>query len=139
MFVLAAFHLFTYWQIFLSLRLEFPSFRTCLEFQTEVHSMHLGLKISGVEIAFLSAWRRGYSLNYILWCTGVVNANLNQRTILLIFAPQVYTNCQCRCTPEGLLAYLWCAFYMECTLGFKGTYRITSLHDSKILEEITDA
>ena len=30
------------------------------------HSMHLGPKISGVELAFMLAWRRGYSLNYTL-------------------------------------------------------------------------
>ena len=32
----------------------------------KVHSMHLGQKISGVELAFPSAWRRGYCLNYNL-------------------------------------------------------------------------
>ena len=38
-----------------------------------VHFMHLGPKISGVDLAFLSAWRRGNSLNHTLWRTGVIN------------------------------------------------------------------
>ena len=33
----------------------------------KVHSMHLGSKTSGVELAFPSVWRRGYCLNYNLW------------------------------------------------------------------------
>ena len=37
-----------------------------------VLSMPLGPKISGVELAFLSALRREYSLNYALWRTGVI-------------------------------------------------------------------
>ena len=39
---------------------------------TMVLSMQLGPKISGVELALLSAWRREYSLNYALWRTGVI-------------------------------------------------------------------
>ena len=39
--------------------------------------MHLGPKTSLVKLAFLSVWQSGYSLNYILWRTGVINANLN--------------------------------------------------------------
>ena len=69
--------------------------------------MHLGQKISGVELAFMSAWRRGCSLVYILWCTGVIKCK-SQRTVLLIFAPQVYANLQRWRTPEELL---------ECTLA----------------------
>ena len=37
---------------------------------TKVHSMHLGLKISGAELALLSVWRREYSLIYVLWRPG---------------------------------------------------------------------
>ena len=70
----------------------------------EVHSMRLGPKISGVELAFLSAWRRRHSLNYTLWCTGVVKCK-SQRTVLLIFVPQVYANLQSlRTSEEELLA-----------------------------------
>ena len=32
--------------------------------KTKMHSMQLGLKISGMELAFLSAWQCGHSLNY---------------------------------------------------------------------------
>ena len=53
-----------------------------------VHSMHLSPRISGVELAFPSAWRRGYSLNYNLWRTGAIKGK-SPRTVLLIFAPQV--------------------------------------------------
>ena len=66
---------------------------------TKVQSMHLGPKISGVELAFLSAWRRGYTL----WRTGAIKWN-SQRTVHFIFALQVYANLQAWRTREELLA-----------------------------------
>ena len=81
----------------------------------KVHSMHLGPKISGVKLAFPSAWRRGYCLNYNPWCTGAIKGK-SPRTVLLIFAPQVYANLQLWRTPEMLLAYLRREVYKECTL-----------------------
>ena len=83
---------------------------------TKVHSMHLGPKISGVELAFPSPWRRGYCLNYNLWRTGAIKSR-SPRTVRLIFAPQVYANLQLWRTPEMLLAYLRREVYTECTLG----------------------
>ena len=77
--------------------------------------MHLGPKISGVQLDLLSAWRRGYSLSYILWRAGVKECR-SRRTVLLIFALQVYANLQPWRTPEDLLAYLRREFYTECTL-----------------------
>ena len=64
--------------------------------------MHLGQKISGVELTFLSAWRCGYVV------------------VVLIFAPQVYANLHPWRTPEELLALLRRELYMECTLGEEG-------------------
>ena len=78
--------------------------------------MNLGLKISGVELACLSGWWRGYSLNYTLWRTGVIKSKC-RRSISLIFAPQVYPKFQRRRTPEEQLAYLGCEFYTECALA----------------------
>ena len=58
----------------------------------KVHSMHLGPKISGVELAFPSAWRRGYSLNYNLWRTGATKSK-SPCSVLLIFgaSPLLYS------------------------------------------------
>ena len=63
--------------------------------------MHLGSKISGVELAFLSAsapkiystayWHNKMQISTYAFC---------------IFAPQVYANPQSRCKPEQLVAYL---------------------------------
>ena len=58
-----------------------------------VHSMHLDPKISGMDLAFLSACRRGYSLNHTLWGTGVINCK-SRRMVLLIFKPQMYASPQ---------------------------------------------
>ena len=77
--------------------------------------MHLGPKISGVGLAFPSAWRRGYYLIYNVWRTGAIKSK-SPRTVLLIFAPQVYANLHLWRTPGMLLAYLWREFYTECTL-----------------------
>ena len=48
--------------------------------QAKVHSIYLGPKISGVELAFLLAWRRGYSLNYALWRTSLIKYK-SRRTV----------------------------------------------------------
>ena len=72
-------------------------------FKSTVHSMHLGPIISGVELDFLSAWRRRDSLSYTLWRTGVKECR-SRRTVLLIFALQVYANLQPWRSPEDLLA-----------------------------------
>ena len=77
--------------------------------------MHLSPKISGVELPFLSAWWRGYNLNYALWHTGVIQCQF-RLTILSIFAPEAYANLQRWRTLEELLAYLRREVYMECTL-----------------------
>ena len=84
--------------------------------QAKVHSMHLGPKISGVELAFPSAWRRGYSLKYNLWRMGATKSR-SPHTVLLIFAPKVYANLHLWRTPETLLAYLRREVYTECTLA----------------------
>ena len=80
-----------------------------------MHSMQLGPKISGVKLTFSSAWGRGYSLNYTLWCTDVIKCKFGQ-TVRLIFAPQVYANFQHWRTPEELLASLQCEISMGWTL-----------------------
>ena len=69
----------------------------------KVHSMHLGLKISGVDLPFLSTCRCGYSLNHTLCRTGVINC-MSRRTFLLIFTPQMYASPQPWRIPEELLA-----------------------------------
>ena len=74
-----------------------------------VHSMHLGLKISGVELAFFELGL--YSLAY--WR----NKCKSRRAVLVIFTPQVYANCQRWRTLEELLAYLQREVYTECTLA----------------------
>ena len=66
--------------------------------------MHLGPKISGVELVFLSAWKSGYSLHYTIRCTGAKKI-IYQHAALLIFAPQVYDNFVCWHTPEELLLH----------------------------------
>ena len=53
--------------------------------------MHLGLKISGVELAFLLTWWHGYSLNNMHRHTGITKCT-SLCMVLLIFAPQVYAN-----------------------------------------------
>ena len=59
--------------------------------------------ISGAELAFLSAWRHKYSLNYARWRTGVLICK-SRCTSLLIFARQVYANLKHWRTPAELLA-----------------------------------
>ena len=81
----------------------------------KVHSMHLGPKISSVELAFSSAWWHGYSLNYNLWRMGTIKSK-SPHMVLLIFAPQVYTNLHLWRTPEMLMAYLQREVYTKCTL-----------------------
>jgi len=66
--------------------------------------MHLGPKISGVELVFLSAWKSGYSLHYTIRCNGAKKF-IYQHTALLIFAPQVYDNFVCWRAPEELLPH----------------------------------
>ena len=61
--------------------------------------MQLGPKISGVESAFLSMWRCGYSFNCSLWRTSVIKYK-SPRMALLIFAPQVNPNVKCWRTPD---------------------------------------
>ena len=78
--------------------------------------MQLGPNISGVELAFLSVWQRGFSLNYKLWRTGAIKCK-SGRMIFLILTPQVYVNSQRWRTPELLLAQLWREVYTECTLA----------------------
>ena len=92
-------------------------FRTLGFLYAKVHSMHLGPKISSVELAFPSAWRRGYCLNYNLWRTGAIKSK-SPRTVLLIFAPQVYANLQLWRTHEMLLAYLRREVCTECALAY---------------------
>ena len=77
--------------------------------------MHLRPKISGIELAFLLARWRGYSLSYTLWHTGVIKCK-SRRTALLNFKHQVSAKPQSWRTPEVLLAYLRREFYTECTL-----------------------
>jgi len=79
--------------------------------------MHLGPKISGVELVFLSAWKSGYSLHYTIRCNGAKKF-IYQHTALLIFAPQVYDNFVCWRTPEELLPHFLREFYMEYTTVF---------------------
>ena len=80
--------------------MESPSYRL-----TSTPCMHVGSKISGMGLSFLSAWRRRYSLNYTLWRTGIINCK-SLRRILLISASQAYASLQRWRTPEELLAYL---------------------------------
>ena len=75
--------------------------------------MHFGQKISGVELAFLSAWQCGYSVSYTLWRTDVKEYK-SRHMVLLIFTPQVYANF--RPWPEELLAQVRREFYTDCTL-----------------------
>ena len=79
--------------------------------------MHVGPKISGVESAFLVAWRRGCSFSYTLWRTSVIKCK-SRRKAPLIFAPHVHANLRCWRTADELLAYLWREFYTVCTLRF---------------------
>ena len=78
--------------------------------------IHLGPKISGVELAFLSVWPLGCSLNYAPWFAGIIEWKSWYKA-LLIFACQVYTNSYHWCTPEELLANVQCEFCMECTMA----------------------
>ena len=64
-----------------------------------------------MELGFLLVSQRGYSLNYSLWCSGVVKYNY-WYMVLLIFAPQVYANIECLNTTEELvtsfsMSYTW--------------------------------
>ena len=95
-----------------------PIYR-CSVTPRKVHSMYLGPKISGVELAFSSAWWRGYCLNYNIWRMGAIKSK-SPRTVLLIFVPQVYANLQLWRAPEMLLAYLRREVYTECTLALHG-------------------
>ena len=79
--------------------------------------MHLGPEAADVELAFLLAWRQGYSLNYPVWLTGAVTST-SHHSFLLIFVPRVYANLQRWRAPEELLAYLRREFYMKCTNAF---------------------
>ena len=54
-----------------------------------MHSVHLGPKISGVEIAFLSVWCRGYSLNYTLWCIGAIKMQISAHGSFGLYASGV--------------------------------------------------
>ena len=65
----------------------------------KVYFMHLGPKISDVELASLSGWRGGYSLNYTLWRTGEMQCK-SWRTVCLIFAPQQW--CRSKLIARGL-------------------------------------
>ena len=70
-------------------------------------------------------WPMGHSLlrpglNYTFWCTGVVKYKY-QPMVLLIFAPQVYTNDDHWLAPKELLAYLGYELYTECNLGSSKT------------------
>ena len=82
----------------------------------------LGLKISGVELAFLSAWRSGYNLSCTLWRTGKIKCK-SRRTVLLIFATQVYANLQRWRTPEE---HLRRELFTECTLEEHAVAKVIS-------------
>ena len=79
--------------------------------------MHLGPKIFGVELAFLSVWWREYSLNYALWRIGVIKCK-SKCTVLLIFQSQMYTNLRRWRIHDELLAHFRREVYMECTLVY---------------------
>ena len=93
---------------------KFPKLSNHLACQSKVHLMDQGLQVSGAELVFLSAWRRGYGLNNSLWRTGAIKCKY-WRTVLLILTPQVYTSVRRWRTHEELPAYLRRGFYIECT------------------------
>ena len=87
--------------------------------------MHLGSKISGMELGLPSAWRCGYSLNHALRLTAVIKCK-SRHAVLLRVATQVYANLQRWRTAEVLLEYLQREFYAECTLVYA---RLETLND----------
>ena len=95
----------------------------------KVHLMHLGPKISGVELIFLLAWRRGNRICYAPWRTDVVKCE-SLCTVLSIFASQVYASLQRWVPFEELLPFLRREFYTE-LIGLHGP---KSEHICKCLE-----
>jgi len=92
--------------------------------------MHLDPKISGAKLAFLSVWRRGYSLNCTLWRTGAIKWKTRWTlfwSLRLLCTPTfkitasivkiVLLSWTLR-TPEEPLACLQREFYTGCTLAY---------------------
>ena len=105
-----------------------------LGIKPKVHSMRLGPKISGVQLAFLSAWRRGGVDT--LWHTGVKKST-SLRTVLLISALHEYANLLRWRTLEELLAYLRREFY-EKSRGGAGPPLSTYLMRHSVFKRIIE-
>ena len=69
--------------------------------------MHLGLRTSGVELVFLSAWRCVNSLHNTIRCTAMIQC-IYWHTVLLICAPQVYVGVHLRnCFRTFCVSSIW--------------------------------